>query len=137
VAGGVTQGDGVLGDQAVDIDLVGVGLEFLELGQAEDGGDRWGVDQAAGDDGELFGEVGVVDHHFHQEAVDLGFGEGVGAVGFDGVLGGQDQEWFGDLVAVFADGDLVFLHDFEEGGLDFGGGAVDLVGEQEVAEHRA
>jgi hypothetical protein len=29
---------------------------------------------------------------------------------------------------LFADGDLVFLHDFEQGGLDFGGGAVDLIG---------
>ena len=96
-----------------------------------------GAGEAAGDDGHLFGEVGVLDHDLHQEAVDLGFGEGVGAVGLDRVLGGQDQERGRDGPGLFADGDLVFLHDLEQGGLDFGGGAVDLIGEQEVAEHRA
>src|SRR5215212_7281806 len=116
VAGRVTEGDGVFGDQPVDIDLGGVGLEGLQLGQAQDGGDGRGVDQAAGDDGHLFGEVGVVDHDLHEEPVDLGFGQGVGSVGFDGVLGGQDQERFGDPVGGFADGHLVFLHDLQEGG---------------------
>ena len=43
----------------------------------------------------------------------------------------------GTGVGLFADGDLVFLHDLEQGRLDLGGGAVDLVGEQEVAVHGA
>src|ERR1035441_2355858 len=32
------------------------------------------------------------------------------------------------------DGHLIFVHGFEQGGLGLGGGAVDLVGQQEVAE---
>jgi hypothetical protein len=35
------------------------------------------------------------------------------------------------------DGDLALFHGFEEGGLDFGGRAVDLVGEDEVVEDGA
>ena len=34
-------------------------------------------------------------------------------------------------------GDAAFLHDFEEGGLGFGGGAVDFVGEEELGEDGA
>src|SRR4029434_5749077 len=75
VAGGVAQGDGVLGDQPVDIDVGGVGLEGGQLLQGQDFGDGGGGGEAAGDDGHLFGEVGVLHDHFHEEAVDLGFGE--------------------------------------------------------------
>ena len=42
-----------------------------------------------------------------------------------------------DREAVGADRDLVLLHDLQQRRLDLGRGAVDLVGEQEVAEHRA
>ena len=34
------------------------------------------------------------------------------------------------------DGDLPLLHDFEQGALHFGGGAVDFVGQQQVGKHR-
>ena len=33
--------------------------------------------------------TGVVNQHFHHEAVDLSFGQGVGAFGFNRVLGGH------------------------------------------------
>src|SRR5690606_35171904 len=57
--------------------------------------------------------------------------------GLDGVLGGQDDEGRGEGVGGAADGDLAFGHDLQEGGLDLGGGAVDLVGEDEVDEDGA
>ncbi|GAA4314374.1 hypothetical protein GCM10023178_75730 [Actinomadura luteofluorescens] len=80
---------------------------------------------------------GVVDVDLHEEAVALGFGEGVDAFGLDGVLGGEDEEGAGEGVGVAAEGDLAFGHDLQEGGLDLGGGAVDLVGEDEVDEDGA
>ena len=35
------------------------------------------------------------------------------------------------------DGDLRFVHGFQQGGLRFRGGAIDFVGQQEIAEDRA
>ena len=43
----------------------------------------------------------------------------------------------GTGMALAADRDLALLHHLEQRGLDLGRGAVDLVGEEEVAEHRA
>jgi hypothetical protein len=40
-------------------------------------------------------------------------------------------------VGLAINGDAAFLHDFEEGGLGFGGGAVDFVGEEELGEDGA
>jgi hypothetical protein len=40
-------------------------------------------------------------------------------------------------VGLTINGDAAFLHDFEEGGLGFGRGAVDFVGEQELSEDGA
>ena len=43
----------------------------------------------------------------------------------------------GHRVALLADGDLALLHHLEQRRLHLGRGPVDLVGEQEVAEHGA
>ncbi len=80
---------------------------------------------------------GVADDGHEHEAIELGFGEGVGAFLFDGVLGGEDEEGEGEFVGVFAGGDAVFLHGFEEGGLGFRRGAVDFVGEEHIREDGA
>ena len=64
-------------------------------------------------------------------------GKRIGAFLFDGVLRGQDEERLFEGVTVVADGDLLFLHRFEQGALHLGGGAVDLVGQNEVGEDRA
>ena len=61
----------------------------------------------------------------------------VDALGLDRVLRGDDEERVRHLVGHAADGDLLFGHHFEQRRLHLGGGAVDLVGEQEVDEHRA
>ena len=39
------------------------------------------------------------------------------------------------MVGGTVDGDLTFLHGLEEGGLGFGGGAVDFVGDEEGGEY--
>ena len=73
----------------------------------------------------------------HEEPVELRFGKRVRALVFDGVLGGDDQEGVGKPACHAVDAHLRFLHRFEQRGLGLRGRAVDLVGHQEVGEHRA
>ena len=80
---------------------------------------------------------GIIHNHLEHEAVNLGFGQRVGAFLFEGVLRGHHQERLRQPVGVVAEGDLAFLHGFEQGALDLGRGAVDFVGQDEVAEDRA
>ena len=89
------------------------------------------------DDLELLVLGRVVDAHLEHEAVELGLGQRVGAFLLDRVLRGEHEERLGQLVAHAADGDLVLLHGFEQGGLRLRRRAVDLVGEDDVGEHRA
>ena len=53
------------------------------------------------------------------------------------VLGGDDDEGLGSLAGDPVDGDAAFLHHLQQGRLGLGGGAVDLVGQKEVADRRA
>ena len=72
----------------------------------------------------------------HHEAVHLGLGERVGALLLDRVLGRQHHERLFQLPGLVADGHLALLHRFEQRALHLGGSPVDLVGQQEVREHR-
>ena len=71
-----------------------------------------------------------------QEAVELGFGQRVGAFLLDGVLRGQHEERHGQHEGLFADRDVPLLHGFEQRGLRFGRRAVDFVGQHHVREQR-
>ena len=93
--------------------------------------------QRALDDRDLVARVGVVDHELEHEAVDLRLGQRVGALGLDRVLRRHDQEGLRDAMALVADRDLALLHDLQQRRLHLRGRAVDLVREQEVAEHGA
>ena len=55
----------------------------------------------------------------------------------DRVLGGQDPEGLGQDDRLVADGDLPLLHGLQQGALDLGRGAVDLVGQQDAGDDRA
>ena len=81
--------------------------------------------------------LGVVDEDLQHEPVDLGFRQRVRPLRLDRVLRRHHEEGIGDGVGRMRDRDLVLLHDFEQGALHLRRRAVDLVGEQEVAEHRA
>ena len=94
--------------------MVAVGVEDLELG-------------AGG---------GVADRHPHEEPVELGLGQRVGALVLDRVLGGDDHERRRQRVGHAVDGDLVLGHGLEQRGLGLGRGPVDLVGQHDVVEHR-
>ena len=85
----------------------------------------------------LFLGFGGVGHgHLQEEAVQLGLGQGIGALLLDGVLGGQHHEGAGHREGLALDGHLLLLHDLQQGGLGLGGGAVDLVRQQQVGEDR-
>ena len=84
----------------------------------------------------LLGGERVIDDDLEQEAVELGLGEMVGALRFDGVLRGEHEERRLDSVGRAIDGDMPLLHDFEEGRVGLGRRPVDLVGKKNVREHR-
>ena len=88
-------------------------------------------------DVDFFVEGGVVDPRVEHEAVELGFGKGVGAFLFDGVLGREDEERSGQGVALAGGRHGAFLHGLQKGRLRFGRRSVDLVGEDDVGEQRA
>ncbi len=73
----------------------------------------------------------------HHEAVELRLGQRVGAFVLDRVGGGEHVERPLEHEGLTLDGDLVFLHRFEEGCLCPRRRAVDLVGEQQPGEQRA
>ena len=94
------------------------------------------VDELALDDGELLVVLRVADQHLQHEAVDLRLRQRVRPLGLDRVLRRHHEERLGNAVRVVADRDLSLLHHLEERRLHLRGRAVDLVGEQEVAEDR-
>jgi hypothetical protein len=136
--GGVDEASDVVSDDVGEEDAAGECEEACEFCGVHDWGDGgFDAEFAVADDAFEGGGVVAEDFEFEEEAVDLGFGERVGAFEFDWVLSGEDEEGIGEVVAGAEDGDAAFLHGFEEGALGFGAGAVDFVGEDEVGEDGA
>ncbi len=77
------------------------------------------------------------DHDLEQEAVELGLGEGIGALHLERVLGREHEERRIEREALAGDRDLVLLHRLEQRGLRLRRRPVDLVGEDEVGEDRS
>ena len=80
---------------------------------------------------------GIAHADAHQEAVELRFGQWIGAVMLDGILRGDDQERLRQRHGFAVDGDLRFVHGFEQRGLRARRGAIDFVGENDVGENRS
>ncbi len=76
----------------------------------------------------LDGGIREADLDVHEEAVELGFGQRVGAFLLDGVLRGHHQEQRRQLVGAAANADLALGHGFEQRG--------DFVGQHQVVENR-
>ncbi len=76
----------------------------------------------------------MVDDDVEHEAIELRFGERIGALELDRVLGGEHVERLVEHVRAPLDGDAVFLHRLEQGRLRFRRRAVDFVGQHDVAE---
>ena len=81
--------------------------------------------------------VGIVDVDFHQEAVELRLGQRIGAFLLERVLRRQHVERLGQIVAGAGDRHMLFLHRLQQRRLGARTGAVDLVGHQQLREHRA
>ena len=81
--------------------------------------------------------VRIADVDLEQEAVELGLGQGIGALLLDGVLGRQHVEGLRQVVPLAADRDVVLLHGLQQGGLGARARAVDLVRHEKLGEDRA
>ncbi len=79
----------------------------------------------------------VIHPDVEHEAVELRFGERVGALLFDRVLRREDEEGFLQRVGGVAGGDHFLLHRLEQRGLRLRRRAVDFVGEEQVAKNGA
>jgi len=137
VAGGVDEINDVIAEGRFQVDVVEGATAVEDIGHGGDGLDGsggFGADHAIQNEA-LFHDRRVVEDELEEEAIELGFGEWVGALLFDGVLGREYEEGRGQRVGGIADGDLALLHGFEECALDFGGGAIHLVGEDDVGEN--
>jgi len=79
----------------------------------------------------------VADRHPHREPVELRLRQRVGALVLHGILRRDHEERPLEDVRRAVDRHLRLLHRLEQRGLCLRGGAVDLVDEQDVREHRA
>ena len=118
-----------LPDQPLDILQTGGVDHRTGLGFAEPGG----FDQ----DAPLILFIRIADIDLHQKAVELGFGQRVGAFLLQRVLGGKHVEGGGQIEPAPGNGNVIFLHGLQQGGLGAGRGPVDLVGHQQLREDRA
>ena len=134
IAGGRHQLDRVMHKPGVHIALAAFGLQRQELLGRGSGADLRRRPGHALHDGEFFLLARVPHQHFHHEAVDLGLGQRIGALGLDRVLRRHDEERFRNAVRLAGDGDLPFLHHLQKRALHLRRRAVDLVGEQQVGE---
>ena len=89
------------------------------------------------EDRALFVFVGIVDADVQQETVELRFGQRIGAGLLDRILRRQHEERRRQRVRRAGVADRALLHRFEQRRLRLRRRAVDLVGEQQVREHRA
>ena len=134
-------------DEAADV-VLDVAGDGDGADEAFHGDDLFGVDDGDGrgglhaggavEDGEEVSEFGAFDGDFEGEAIELGFGERSRCLPFrEGFGCCQDEEGFGEFVGGFGDGDGLLGHGFQKRGLGFRGGAVDFVGEDEIAKDGA
>ena len=81
--------------------------------------------------------IWIVDIDFHQEAVELRFGQGIGAFLLQRVLRRQHMERLWQVMPSARNRDVLFLHGLQQRRLGARAGAIDLVRHQELREHGA
>ena len=72
----------------------------------------------------------------HHEPVELGFRQRIGSGHLSGILCTDHHKGFRYGYLLPVNRDLMLLHDFQEGGLGFGGGSVQLVGKHYIIDDR-
>ena len=75
-------------------------------------------------------------HHLHEETVELGLGQLIGALLLHGILRGNDSKQVAHGIGGAIDGGLPLLHHLEERCLSLGWGTVDLVDKHKVGKDR-
>ena len=85
---------------------------------------------------ELFITRGQLKVNLEEESVQLGLGEGIGTLVFDGVLRRDHHERRGKRTRLPIDADLVFFHCFKKSRLGLGRRAVDFVRKEKIREDR-
>ena len=93
--------------------------------------------QLAPEQVQLVPGLGIAQAQAQGETVQLGVGQQLGAGGPGRVLGGDDQEGVGDGVGYAVHRHSALLHGLQKGGLGAAGGAVELIGQEQVAKQRA
>ena len=127
--------DGVAHERGVDVGLEHGPLQRLEVVERQSLSQLRGRHELPVHDRQLLVVLRVADDHLEHEAVDLGLRQRVRPLGLDRVLRRHHEERVRDGERLVADRDLVLLHDLEQRRLHLRRRAVDLVGEEEVAEH--
>ena len=129
--------DDVAGDVVMDHDIFDLGGDLHDFFRSHDRFEYGSGVCGVLNDLKFLDEGRVFELDAEHEAIQLTFREGVDAGLFVGILRGQDDKRFLECVGAAIDGDLSFLHGFEEGALCFGGSAVEVVGQQDVGEDRS
>ena len=80
---------------------------------------------------------GIVEPEIEHEPVELCFGKRVGSFLLDGILRGEHEERFLQRIRLSGGGHAMLLHRLEQRRLRLRRRAVDLVGQDDVGEHRA
>ena len=83
------------------------------------------------------GGIGIGDVDLEEKAIKLRFGQGIGPLLLDRILGCQNMERARQVVGVSGDRDMMFLHALQQSGLGSRTGAVDLIRHQQLREDRA
>ena len=128
--------DCVADERWIDVDTEDGSLQRLQILQRQRLPKLGRLDELAVHDRQLLVVRRIVDQDLEHEAVDLRLGQRIGALRLDRVLRRHDEEGIGHGIARVADRHLALLHHLEQRRLHLRGRAVDLVGEQEVAEDR-
>lgn len=127
-----------VGEEAVfDVNLCGLFSKGKKVIGRDDGAKgQSGAPAAALQDLDLVLTGRIADGDADHEAVGLRLGELLCAGGAERILRRHDDEGLRDGVGLAVDREAPFLHDLKERGLCLRGGAVDLIGEEEI-RHRA
>jgi hypothetical protein len=108
--------------------------QLLGVGDRVDRRDRIGV--GLHDDLHELGVGRVAEGDLQHEAVELRLRQRIGAAQLNRVLGREHAEWARQRIRLTRSRHRVLLHRLEQSALGPRGGAIDLVREQQVAEHR-
>ena len=83
----------------------------------------------------FFVKLGVINHSFQHESIYLCLRQRIGAFLLHWILGRHYQKWRGEFKGRITNGNLLFLHGFQQGRLYFGRGAVNFIRQYKVCKN--